>query len=366
MKIKLKSEMKFDAGLEPSSNCYCSDGGGSAPAPDYTPMAQASEEAARIGAELGREQLAESKRQYDQNYEVAKKVSDAQLGIMNETNRQGKDYYDYMVAKQRPVEDALNADAMASGGQTAQDDAAAKAVADSQGGYTRALNQGLRQARRYGLGPVTTTGGLALSQAQSTAAAAGTAREKEKNLGYAKKMDVAGLYRGMPGASQGAYGLAINAGNAANSNQMAPGSALLNGMAQGAGMQQTGMGQKVQGLGSILNSQTSMYNASMANQGGSDPFAQIAGAALGGWAGGGFKMPGSDRRVKTLIESVGVDERTGLTLYEFNYIDDPDHRYRGVMADEVKEFMPEAVVRYEGENFDRVDYSKLGIEMVEV
>lgn len=359
-KLKLRSEEKFDSGMLSPTVCFCSDsGGGSAPAPDYTPMAQASEESARIMAAQADRVLDESKRQYDLNTAVAKPVIDAQLGIMNETARQGKDYYDYMVAKQRPVEDALNADAMAAGTDAKAEAAAGRAIADSQGGYTRALNQGFRQARRYGLNPVNQASSLGLAQAQATAAAANGAREKEKNLGYAKKLDVAGLYRGMPGASTAAYGVATNAGNSAVGNQMQPSNQLMNANVSSAGIVGQGQGLRLQGLGNILNSQTSMYNASMANQGGDSGFmgalGTLGGAAITKW---------SDRRLKTLIESVGVDEDTGLTLYDFNYIDDPDRRYRGVMADEVERFMPEAV-EYEN-GYAKVNYSMLGIEMQEI
>jgi hypothetical protein len=83
---------------------------------------------------------------------------------------------------------------------------------------------------------------------------------QDDSINWGKGMDVAGLYRNLPGASQGAYGLAVGAGNAAVGNTMAPGNALLGGMAQGAGMRQTGAGQQIQGLGSVLNAQTAYNN----------------------------------------------------------------------------------------------------------
>lgn len=73
----------------------------------------------------------------------------------------------------------------------------------------------------------------------------------------------------------------------------------------------------------------------------------------------------SDRRLKENIESVGADEATGLNLYEFNYIGEPESRYRGVMAQEVEAYMPEAVV-YNDDGFMAVKYGLLGLEMTEV
>ena len=69
-------------------------GKGGADAPDYTPVANASAHAADLGKQLGDAQLAEAKRQYEINRSIAEPVVAAQLGLMNQTNSQGADYYD--------------------------------------------------------------------------------------------------------------------------------------------------------------------------------------------------------------------------------------------------------------------------------
>lgn len=76
------------------------------------------------------------------------------------------------------------------------------------------------------------------------------------------------------------------------------------------------------------------------------------------WAMGGFP---SDRRLKTEIKAVGSDERTGLTLYQFRYIDGGDTVYQGVMADEVAVRYPDAVVQMP-DGYQAVNYAALGIE----
>lgn len=356
-KLKLRSEEKFDSGMLSPTICSCSD---SPPPPDTRPMAEASEEAARIGAELGRDQIAESRRQYDLNMEVAKPVIDAQLGIMRETERQGKDYYDYMVANQRPVEAALNADAMAAGSDALLEQRAGEAMADARQGTTAMQNQMIRQGLRYGYSPAklaAMAGSMSGAQGLSLASAANQARDKERNVGYAKKMDVAGLYRGLPGASQGAYGLALNSGNSAVNNQMQPGNQMLTGMNQGTGTIMQGQGQKIQGLGSILNAQTSMYNAGSGDSGLGGMLGMLGSAAINKW---------SDRRLKEDIVPLAVHEATGLPLYEFSYRGDPARRrFVGVMADEVEKVMPEAVI-YTDAGFAAVNYGMLGIEFKEV
>lgn len=93
-------------------------GGDAPPPPDYQPVADASRESAEIAAQLGRDQLAEARRQYEQNMAVAKPVVDAQLDIMRQTAEQGKDYYEYGKIF-RPMEQAMLT--QAAGGLTARD-----------------------------------------------------------------------------------------------------------------------------------------------------------------------------------------------------------------------------------------------------
>lgn len=233
-------------------------------APDYTPLATASKESAEIAAQLGREQLAENTRQYEKNMEVAQPIIDAQKAIMDQSIAQGNDYYEYMKSQQRPVEQALNAEAMAAGTEAKQQEAADRAEADSMRGLTKAANIIARQGIRYGLAPSaikSRAGALSATAASGIASATGAAREQEKNVGYAKKLDVSGLYRGLPGASQGAYSVANNAGNSAVGNQNQTSAQYLNGMAAGTGTIMQGQQQRLSGLGSILNSQTSIYNS---------------------------------------------------------------------------------------------------------
>jgi len=246
------------------SRRYCFGKSDAPAAPDYTATAAASEKAAELGAELGNKQLDESKRQYDENMKVAAPIVDAQLGLMKSQQEQGDDYYEYMKENQRPVEAKLNEEAMASGTAQSQQEAADQSEADSMRGFTKSANIVARQGARYGASAdkmAQASTDMSAMQASGIASAAGAAREKDKATGYAKKMDVAGLYRNLTGASQGSYGLAIQAGNAANQNNMAPGQALAAGNAAGVGTIMQGSGQNIQGQSAILGSQTSIYNA---------------------------------------------------------------------------------------------------------
>lgn len=73
----------------------------------------------------------------------------------------------------------------------------------------------------------------------------------------------------------------------------------------------------------------------------------------------------SDRRLKRDIELIARDEVTGFNIYEFAYLGTPEIRYRGVMADEVKEVRPDAVIT-DPDGFMRVNYGALGIPFIRV
>lgn len=171
------------------------------------------------------------------------------------------------------------------------------AVADARSGYASSINQALRQGMRYGYSPArlaAMAGSSAASNASQQAAAANAARTtgiantrnqmiagagtgvsrastlrnsglQDKSLRWAKQMDVTGMARGMPGASAGAYSLANSAGNSAVQNQIAPGAAYMPAMASANGTIMQGQGMQIQGLGSALNSQTSIYDANLAS-----------------------------------------------------------------------------------------------------
>jgi hypothetical protein len=368
-------------------------------------------------ADLGEKQIAAAERMYAEQSAMANGIASQQLAIAQQSAEQGQDYFDYL-KEFRPAERAMLDEAMAdNSAEIAEFDAAnqadaaaltaddstvyeanrgaidndvGRAVADAQGGHTRALNQAIRQGLRYG-GSVSemagNVGALSAAQASSTASAANGARtygidnarqrigtrlqlrganKSAKNgqeaIGWAKKLDAAGLVKGLPGASTGAYSVAVGAGDSAMRNTMAPGALYQDGLAKGAST--VGQGRQLYqgGLSGVLNSQTSVYNTDAQNS--LDVGGLLSGGAALAKAGVFSGAAFSDRRLKENIEAVGVDEATGLTLYEFNYIAD-ERRFRGVMADEVEKVMPEAVL-FDKRGYRLVDYGRLGIEMREV
>ena len=77
----------------------------------------------------------------------------------------------------------------------------------------------------------------------------------------------------------------------------------------------------------------------------------------GGKAGAAYLQ--SDLRLKSNIHFENIEN--GYPIYTFSYKNDPEKvKYRGVMAQDVKDTMPDAVIMRDG--FLAVDYNKIGIE----
>jgi len=162
-------------------------------------------------------------------------------------------------------------------------------------------------------------------------------------------------------AGVGAMGIgnsALGAMGSAAGGMMGAGTGFLgaNNAAQGA--MNSGVSAGIQSLGSITGLQ---QNAAQINNQ-NDPFATLLGA--GTTLGAAWLGRTSDRRLKADIVQVGVDETTGLNLYEFRYVGG-DKRYRGVMADEVEVNFPHAVFTMP-DGYKAVNYAALGLEMAEV
>ena len=340
-------------------------------APDYAPLANASNAAAEKMGALGQEQLDFAKLQYEQNNPLMQDIAQKQGLMMDQQKTQGKDYYDYNKETFRPLEKGIVADAQAYDTDAMRNQLATKAAADSGLAFGRTQQANERAMASMGVNP--NSGRFqgigsqsALMQSANRAGAMTGTRERAQQMGHARKMDAAGLGRGLAGASQGAYAGAVGAGGAAAGTYGMAGNQYMQGMGQGSATIGSGMNMQLDGLGNVLNNQTKWAveapdNSFLGNLGG------VAGAATSmytaGGSGGNWGMF-SDVRLKENIEYVGVDEITGLNLYDFNY-KWGEKRFRGVMAHEVREEYPEAVYT-SGAGWLAVYYDKLGIEMKEV
>lgn len=334
------------------------------PPPDYTPVAEASAEAARIQADLGRQQLDFAREQYDRTAPMLEGIANQQMAAQNEQMAQARDYYNYQRDTYRPLEQSIVADAQRFNTEAYRDQLAGQAAADAGRAFGISQQQNQRAMASMGVNPnsgrfAAQQNASGLQQAAVRANAMTGARNQAAQMGYARQLDAAGLGRGLAGASLGAYGGASSAGSMAGQNAQSAGQNYMGNMAIGSGTIAAGQNMQIQGLSNVLNNQTSTYINTQ------DSFLGDIGGALGGAASIYTAFGGSDRRIKENIEFVGVDPVTELNLYEFNYKGDETRRFRGVMADEVMITHPEAV--YDTDlGFMAVKYDLLGLELEEV
>lgn len=318
-------------------------GKSSPPPPDYSGMEA-----------LAREQLDFSKQQYAELKPLAERVAQSQMDAQAQQMQQAEDYYDYQQQTFRPLEQGLVKQAQEFDTNAYREQLASQAAADTARAFGTAEGVTARNLARRGVGPG--SGNAMAMQNQNTlalasarAGAATGARNQAEQLGWARKMDVTGLGRGLAGASTAAYSGATSAGSSGMNTAMSAGNQAMTGMAQAGNT-----------MGTVLNSQTSAYNAGMQQQG-LDVGGLMQGAAAMSKAG----MFASDRRLKQNIELVGRDERTMLPLYEFEYINGSGRRFLGVMAQDVAESHPDMVFTMP-DGFMAVNYAGLGMEMGEV
>lgn len=312
-------------------------GGKSYAAPDYTPMAA-----------ISKEQLDFAKQQYADMAPLARQIANQQMAAQNQQMAQAQDYYNYQQNTFRPLEQGLVRQAQQFNTEAYRNQLANQAAAASAQAFSNTQNQTNRAMASMGVNPnsgrfagITAQNNLGL--AAQRAGAMTNARNQAEQLGWARQMDVTGLGRNLAGASNAAYAGATGAGTAGMNTSMAPGN-----------QYQAGLAASANTYGNMAQGQASLANAAMNAQG------QMYGAVLG--AAAAYK---SDRRLKENIVLVGVDERTGLNLYEFTYKGGTDVKYLGVMADEVKVKYPEAVFTMP-DGYDGVNYSTLGIEFKQV
>ena len=314
-------------------------GGKSQPAPDYSGMER-----------VASEQLRFSQQQYQDMRPIVQQIAGQQMAAQDQQMQQAADYYQYQQDTFRPLEQGLVAQAQEFNTDAYRQAQAQEASAAAARAFGTARDSTARYQAARGVNPASGAArgaGLQTQLQEAAMRAQGMtgARNQAQQLGYARQLDAAGLGRGLAGASTAAYGGAVGAGSQASN------------VAQSAGQNyQAGLSGAGQTYGNMANTQANVFSAGLNAQG------EMMGSLLGA----GATIYSSDMRIKENVSEIGKDAYTGLNLYHFSYINDPDSTmYEGVMAQEVLNFMPEAVVLTE-DGFYAVDYNMLGMEMKQV
>jgi hypothetical protein len=261
------------------------------------------------------------------------------------------------------LQDRMIGDANSFNAEAKGEQYAAQATADVGMQAEMARQAQTRGLQRMGVNPssgktLALQSQMGLSEAAAKAGASNKVREAARLEGYGLTDRASNALSGYPAMGMATTG--SGAGFGANGLTLA--NQGLAGMNSGWGAAATGAGQMGSNATGMFNAQAQYKNSQDQLAASNDPFASILGAAT---TLGAAYIGASDRRLKDHIVLVGEDTRTGLNLYEFAYTGGTGKRYRGVMADEVLVNFPDAVFTMP-DGFMAVNYSMLGIEMIEV
>lgn len=273
-------ERKY-AVLKKRNTCF---GGGKGKIPDTNPGMLASADAAREIAALQKETADETLAFYKQQYEDIKpllqQITQAEINMMDANQKRADEYANYERSTFRPLERGLVADAASFDTEAKREELAGKAAADVNMAFTNARGQENRALQRIGVNPNTgrfaaLNSQLTLGQTAALAGAKNQARENAEQLGFARKMDAAGLGRGLASNASTAYGVALASGDSAGKNSMAAG----NFMGQGYAGAQSGYSNAASSYGTAGNIYGQEFNARMQ---GYNAQQQAQGALMGG------------------------------------------------------------------------------------
>jgi hypothetical protein len=265
------------------------------PPPDYTPIANASKEAAAIAAEVSREQLAWAKEQYASDKAITERVVNQFLTTQDvnaATAAADRARYERIY---QPLEDQLakEAEAYASPERQRIEEGRAQAAVAQQ--FEQARDASMRQLESFGVDPTSTRAaaldiGLRAQQGAAQAAAGNQARLATEATGRALRSEAINVGRGYPGQIAGQYGTAIQAGaggvNAALA-QTASGAQIMGTAPQYMGLQNQSLGTWSGALNAGYQNQIAAYNAANQDSGWGTALGLVGSAAIKFLADGG-------------------------------------------------------------------------------
>ena len=196
------------------------------PPPDYTPIANASAEAARLNAQIAQEQLDWAKKTYADNKGVTDRVVDSFLEAQdtNQANA-NKDRARYEELYQ-PLEDSLVQDAQSYASPDRKDLEMGRAQSNVAQQFDAARINAQRELESFGINPGATRYaaldiGARTQQAAAAAAAGNQASQQVDATGRALRSEAINVGRGYPGQIAGQFSTANQSGSGAVNNNLA-------------------------------------------------------------------------------------------------------------------------------------------------
>ncbi len=300
------------------------------PPPDMGPMAEASEEVARISQETMMAQLEWAREQDTMNREVLQQVLDIQLPAMQEQFGQAQSDRKRYEEVFRPMEDEFAREAQEYDTPERRMQERGAAIADINTQFDAQRRNALQRLEGYGSDPSIVRNaaldvGIRTQQAMAQAAAATGANRRVEDTGRALRSDVINMGRGALSNAAGFYGQSVGAGSQA----VAGGAQTTQ---TGAGAIQSAMGwggQALSGYGQSGNlqnmgygNQLSAYNAKQAQTAG---LMQGIGGMVGlGMAADGGEVPDDifdeDGLTYGPGDGSGVDDQIPAMLSQDEYV----------------------------------------------
>ena len=302
--------------------CFGNKGG---KAPDPNPGMLASAEAAREIANTQAKTAAETldfyKRQYEEMKPLLTEVANTDMAIQKANAARAEEYAAYERETFRPLEKQIVKDAEEYSTEGKREALATQAAADVNTAFANTRAQEGRALSRMGVNPnsgrfAALNSALSLGEAATAAGAMNKTRTDAEQLGFARRMDAAGLGRGLAGNASTAYGVSIGAGDAARGTAIAGG----NFMGGGYGAAQQGYSSAANSYGTAGNIYGSEfqgrmqgYQAQQAAQGAlyqgiGSMVGTIGGVGLGKWMG---KADGGSIKRRGLMMADGTHVGAG-------------------------------------------------------
>lgn len=227
------------------------------PPPDYSAVAAASEKAAELSYQLGKEQLDWAKEQYALDSSVYNRIVDSFLADMDKTSDMAeKDrafYEDYF----QPLEKALAEDAASYDTPERRDREMGAAQAEVAQQFDAQRENAQRELEAYGIDPSSTRYGaldigVRTAQAAAQAAAGTAASNRVEDNARALRSEAINVGRGYPGQITGAYQVSQGAG--AGAAGIVGQGTQIGGQTMGTAPQYMGLGNQAVGTwGNTLN-----------------------------------------------------------------------------------------------------------------
>lgn len=275
---------------------------------------------------------------------LADKLTADYLDTSAQQKQFAKDQKQYYEGTFQPVEKRMVSDAMDYDSADNIKRVSGEAAANVNQQFSNARSQSARLAGRYGLTSTAMSGPAGASERAAALGAAGAATgaaTATRDKGIALRSGVSNFGRNMPNTASNYF----SGANASNAAGFGTGQAAMQNISQNAAIMGQGFNTFIQGnnsAGGLYGQAASLQNQANAND---NAWMGMAGAALGGWAGGGFKMPTSDINKKTNIKPVSDEqalraiEKTPVSNWDYKPGVEDGGNHTGPMAQDVQRNM---------------------------